>query len=77
MTEPMDIPMFEVPAQRRYRADPSCGALGTIMSWTDLGREMRRAAHISGPVCNRMHDHDGPHRRYDTKARILAEWSQP
>lgn len=66
--EPMDIPMFDAPRDPFAGIKVRGGACGVPLdAWTDKTGRRR-------PRCNRSLEHPGPHRTYDKKARILAEW---
>lgn len=76
MTDNMNVPMFEPPPRTRPkpRGLAACNAATTQGNWSAWVLRDRPALSIRIPVYNRVPGHDGPHRYYDRKARVCAEW---
>lgn len=77
MTDGMDAPMFEVSPYARMQLDedPACRSAGRRGRWEQWALDARPRLAMLVPACNRMAGHAGPHRYYDRKARVCAEWT--
>ena len=51
-----------------------CRARGPVEAWRAAAHQTWRS-HVPKPRCSRAPGHTGPHRVYNRKAEILAEWS--
>ena len=71
------IPMFpvgtDVEKSRQLRLLP-CDVTGPFGSWRKWYVDAHPACQTRHPRCNRTTCHAGPHRVYDTKAHVRAEW---
>ena len=66
----------DIEKMRQFLSLP-CGAVGPSSSWQRWYATAHPGCWTRHPQCNRMMGHDGPHRTYNTKAGIRAEWHNP
>lgn len=76
MTEAIDVPLFDVPAgiRRGSTYAATCRQQGQRGHWTAEALASRPHLAEVVPTCNRMFGHEGPHRYYDRRAAVCAEW---